>query len=72
MKEVRTKVMIIILALYVVFDPSIEKIKHGKEYLYSLFNESFDNEEEGINSTQKLVSVSIDSTQNEIVDLLRR
>jgi hypothetical protein len=71
MKEARTKIMILILTLYVVFDPSIKKVEHGKEYLHSLFNESFDNEE--FNSTKKVVPIiSIDSSQNEVVDLLRR
>ena len=71
MKEARTKILILILTLYVVFDPSIKKVEHGKEYLHSLFNESFDNEE--FNSTKKVVPIiSIDSSQNEVVDLLRR
>ncbi|HTC01128.1 MAG TPA: hypothetical protein VK705_10640 [Ferruginibacter sp.] len=69
MKEVKTKIMILILTLYVVFDPSIEKIKHGKEYLHSLFSESFD---DAPNPTKKSITISIDSLQNEVVDLLRK
>jgi hypothetical protein len=72
MKEARTKILIIILALYVVFDPSIKKIEHGKEYLHSLFNESFDDETSA--SAKEAVPISIGSLQNnnEVVDLLRK
>jgi hypothetical protein len=70
MKEARTKILILILTMYVVFDPSIEKIKHGREYLHSLFNETFDDDVS--NSTKKAVPISIDSLQNQVVDLLRK
>ena len=71
MKEARTKILILILTLYVVFDPSIEKIKHGKEYLHSLFTETFDDTDTP-NYTKKIVPISIGTSQNEVVDLLRR
>ena len=45
MKEIRTKIMIVILTLFVIFDPSIPKIKSGKKYLHNLFNESFSDNE---------------------------
>jgi hypothetical protein len=70
MKEARTKILILILTLYVVFDPSIEKIKHSKEYLHVLFTVPFD--EDVSNSAKKVVPISIDSSQNEVVDLLRK
>jgi hypothetical protein len=69
MKETRTKIMILILTLYVVFDPSIEKIKHCKKYLHVLFTVPFDDVS---NSTKKVIPISIDSSQNEVVDLLRK
>jgi hypothetical protein len=45
MKEIGTKIMIIILSLFTIFDPSIKKIKSGKKYLHSLFSESFSDDE---------------------------
>ena len=70
MKEARTKIMILILTLYVVFDPSIQKIKHSKEYLHSLFSESFDDTSD---YTKKVVPIiSIRSSQNEVGYLLRK
>ncbi len=41
MKEIRIKIMIVVLSLFIILDPSIEKIRNGKKYLHSLFNESF-------------------------------
>jgi hypothetical protein len=70
MKEARTKIMILILTLYVVFDPSIQKIKHSKEYLHSLFSEPFDDTPD---YTKKVVPIiSIRSSQNEVGYLLRK
>jgi hypothetical protein len=45
MKEIKTKIMIVILILLVVFDPSIKKISNRKQYWNSLFHESFKDEE---------------------------
>jgi hypothetical protein len=66
MKEARTKILIIILTLFVVFDPSIYKITHGKEYLHSLFNEYFD--EDVSNSTKKISPISIYFSHDEVVN----
>jgi len=45
MKEVRTKIMIVVLSLFIILDPSVKKIRNGKKYLHSLFSESFADEE---------------------------
>jgi hypothetical protein len=45
MKETRIKILIVALSLFIILDPSIEKIKSGKKYLHNLFSESFADEE---------------------------
>jgi hypothetical protein len=56
MKELRIKIMIIILTLFTIFDPSIKKIKSGKKYLHSLFSESFNDDalSDSINKIRKV------------------
>jgi hypothetical protein len=57
MKEIREKVLIIIITLFIIFDPSIQKIKSGQKYLHSLFAESF-SDEEAIDSVKTVVPIS--------------
>jgi hypothetical protein len=61
-KETTTKLLIIVLSLFVIFDPTIEKVKHGKKYLHSLFVETFNDDQISISSIKKVARV--DSSEN--------
>jgi len=68
MKEKKTKIMIVVLSLLVVLDPSVDKLSNGKKYMYSLFYESFKEDEVSINHQKydqfSKEARSIDSSQN--------
>jgi hypothetical protein len=61
-KETTTKLMIIVLSLFVIFDPSIEKLKHSKKYLHSLFVETFNDDQISVSSIRKVART--DSSEN--------
>jgi len=42
MKEKKIKLMIIALTLFVVFDPSVEKLRDYKSYFHDLFYSTFE------------------------------
>jgi hypothetical protein len=68
MKEKGTKIMIVILALLVILDPSVDKLSNGKKYMHCLFYESFKEDEVPVDHHLYVEfskdAGSIDSSQN--------